>query len=471
MAKSLQVTVTNPDDLNTLQGELVTQNYNLEILGLKNPADFRKFSKSLMMLDRILKETNDKVDNGLKTKLNKGSYGGDADDLKREVDNKVSKAGDTMTGALILNGPNANQLTIQVNGKNVGQVIAGVDNAIGIYNITNAHYMKLNGDGTTIIHANNLHTISKEVISAINELKISTDGKEPAFSKKSGFNKDKTSVFTERDSDKLFTQEGAYNLNKELQRNIDNKVGFIRYLDGINSPEELYALAPGIYKLRNKPIFGLGEGWWTVTKGFSGSADDGDQIVKVNYSAGQGYYYQGGFSSGTWTNWHKFNACPYEVGDIYITSRKGNPAELWLKTAWEKIRGRFLYATEHDENAGVLMTGGNSTVTLTKDNLPNVKVQVEPFSLSRGSMNITGRLGYPTTEGSNFGEGAFSMSLSTGGRSAGGGGNAIKWDFDASRTWTGTTSTASPYTQALGNSKPIDIMPPFINVHMWRRTQ
>lgn len=382
MEKSLQVTVTNPDDLNTLQGELVTQNYNLEILGLKNPADFRKFSKSLMMLDRILKETNYNVDNGLNKKLNKGTYEGDADDLKREI-----------------------------------------------------------------------------------------DGKEPAFSKKSGFNKDKTSVFTERDSDKLFTQEGAYNLNKELQRNIDNKVGFIRYLDGINSPEELYALAPGIYKLRNKPIFGLGEGWWTVTKGFSGSAGDGDQIVKVNYSAGQGYYYQGGFSSRTWTNWHKFNACPYEVGDIYITSRKGNPAELWLKTAWEKIRGRFLYATEHDENAGVLMTGGNSTVTLTKDNLPNVKVQVEPFSLSRGSMNITGRLGYPTTEGSNFGEGAFSMSLSTGGRSAGGGGNAIKWDFDASRTWTGTTSTASPYTQALGNSKPIDIMPPFINVHMWRRTQ
>lgn len=131
MEKSLQVTVTNPDDLNTLQGELVTQNYNLEILGLKNPADFRKFSKSLMMLDRILKETNYNVDNGLNKKLNKGTYEGDADDLKREI-----------------------------------------------------------------------------------------DGKEPAFSKKSGFNKDKTSVFTERDSDKLFTQEGA----NDLKREVDNKV-------------------------------------------------------------------------------------------------------------------------------------------------------------------------------------------------------------------------------------------------------
>ena len=98
MEKSLQVTVTNPDDLNTLQGELVTQNYNLEILGLKNPADFRKFSKSLMMLDRILKETNYNVDNGLNKKLNKGTYEGDADDLKREIDGKLPLSGGEMNG-------------------------------------------------------------------------------------------------------------------------------------------------------------------------------------------------------------------------------------------------------------------------------------------------------------------------------------------------------------------------------------
>lgn len=134
MAKSLQVTVTNPDDLNTLQGELVTQNYNLEILGLKNPADFRKFSKSLMMLDRILKETNDKVDNGLKTKLDKGSYEGDAQSLKDEI-----------------------------------------------------------------------------------------DGKEPAFSKNSGFNKEKTSEYKSgKDAEKLFTQAGANNLYKEVEENIRN---------------------------------------------------------------------------------------------------------------------------------------------------------------------------------------------------------------------------------------------------------
>ena len=380
MEKSLQVTVTNPDDLNTLQGELVTQNYNLEILGLKNPADFRKFSKSLMMLDRILKETNYNVDNGLNKKLNKGTYEGDADDLKREI-----------------------------------------------------------------------------------------DGKEPAFEKNSGFNKEKTDSYNENDTNKLFTQKGAYNLNKELQQNINNKIGFVSNFGDINSPEELLALAPGIYKLADKNIFGLGRNWWSVTKYIAGN---GDQVIKVTHSTGGNFFYQGGFNSGKWTNWHKFNACPYEVGDIYITSRKGNPAEFWLGTAWEKIRGKFLYATEHDENAGVLITGGNSTVTLTKDNLPNVKVQVEPFSLSRGSMNITGTLGSPTKEGPGLGTGAFKVILdSSSGRAAAGGGGQVQWDFDASRTWTGTTSTASPYTQSLGNSTPIDIMPPYINVHMWRRTQ
>lgn len=322
-----------------------------------------------------------KVDNGLKTKLNKGSYEGDADDLKREI-----------------------------------------------------------------------------------------DGKEPAFSKKSGFNKEKTDDYNGNDTNKLFTQKGAYNLNKELQQNINNKIGFIKNLDGINSPEEIYALAPGIYKLNNKNIFGLGVGWWTIIKYFD--YNQGDQMVKVSNSTGGNIFYQGGFNSRRWTNWHKFNACPYEVGDIYITSRKGNPAELWLGTAWEKIQGRFLYATSHDENAGVLMTGGNSTVTLTKDNLPNVKIQVEPFSLSRGSMNITGKLGSPTKEGVSLGTGAFRVIFdSNSGRAASGGGGQVQWDFDASRTWTGTTSTASPYTQSLGNSTPIDIMPPYINVHMWRRTQ
>ena len=222
MAKSLQVTVTNTDDLNTLQGELVTQNYNLEILGLKNPADFRKFSKSLMILDRILKETNDKVDNGLKTKLDKGSYEGDADDLKREIDGKepafekktgfnLEKTSDYKAADVnkVFTQQGANSLYKEKYDKTGGDITGNVSikkngvKEINFYDAGNMHYMQLSssgndgglmfinkmtnygiyldGNGHTRIDAPNLVTVNKEIVAAINELnsnKFSTKGGE-----------------------------------------------------------------------------------------------------------------------------------------------------------------------------------------------------------------------------------------------------------------------------------------------------
>ena len=80
-------------------------------LKLKKPdyengvADIRIFNENWDILDEASKkienemtETNDKVDNGLKTKLDKGSYEGDADDLKREIDGKLPLSGGEMNG-------------------------------------------------------------------------------------------------------------------------------------------------------------------------------------------------------------------------------------------------------------------------------------------------------------------------------------------------------------------------------------
>lgn len=102
-----------------------------------------------------------------------------ANSLYKLVENKVSKSGDTITGQLVINGSNANQLEIQVNGKNVGRVYAGTDNGTGLYNLITGNIMKLHGDGSATIQANNLHTSSKEVIAAINEInsnKVSKSG-------------------------------------------------------------------------------------------------------------------------------------------------------------------------------------------------------------------------------------------------------------------------------------------------------
>ena len=47
--------VKNEEELNTLVAEnLVTEHYALEILGLKNVNDFRKFSRSFMKLSKIV---------------------------------------------------------------------------------------------------------------------------------------------------------------------------------------------------------------------------------------------------------------------------------------------------------------------------------------------------------------------------------------------------------------------------------
>ena len=41
--------------------------------------------------------------------------------------------------------------------------------------------------------------------------------------------------------------------------------------------------------------------------------------------------------------------------------------------------------------------------------------------------------------------------------------------FSASRTWSGSTSSASPYTQALGNGTALSIQPNYITLKFWKR--
>ena len=41
--------------------------------------------------------------------------------------------------------------------------------------------------------------------------------------------------------------------------------------------------------------------------------------------------------------------------------------------------------------------------------------------------------------------------------------------YDASRAWTGATSNASPYTQALGSGTPLIINPAYITIRAWKR--
>lgn len=163
------------------------------------------------------------------------------------------------------------------------------------------------------------------------------------------------------------------------------------------------------------------------------------------------------------------NFCPYEVGDIYITTLSNNPATRYLGTTWEKIEGRFLLATSGSNASG--QTGGSNTKTISKANLPNVKLQVDPFSLGRGTQEITGRIDYDRTP-VKAASGAFVASYN-GENVVHSGTDPYKYYdrtvFTASRTWTGMSTSASPYTSSLGSGTPLDITPAYYTVHIWKR--
>ncbi|WP_281700093.1 phage baseplate protein [Cetobacterium somerae] len=76
------------NDLDTGR-DLVTENYQLEILTLKDKVDLRRFSRAFLKVDKLLK-------NIFSNKLDKGKYGGSAQDLKNDIDTKISKDGDTI---------------------------------------------------------------------------------------------------------------------------------------------------------------------------------------------------------------------------------------------------------------------------------------------------------------------------------------------------------------------------------------
>lgn len=58
----------------------------------------------------------------------------------------------------------------------------------------------------------------------------------------------------------------------------------------------------------------------------------------------------------------------YCVGDIFVTTRTGNPADLLGYGTWQQIKDRFLLAAGDSYAAG--STGGEATHTLTEAEMP-----------------------------------------------------------------------------------------------------
>ena len=142
-----------------------------------------------------------------------------------------------------------------------------------------------------------------------------------------------------------------------------------------------------------------------------------------------------------------------------------NPAEIYPSTTWELLPDNKFLKT----GSTPLQQLGNNSVSIAKTNLPAEKLQVESFSLTRGTMDITGTFATRGFENLNtkvtgafYKKGAYD-------HAAGASGTGMEFGFQASRSWTGSTSSASPYTSAMGNGTPLTINPEHITIKAWKR--
>lgn len=167
----------------------------------------------------------------------------------------------------------------------------------------------------------------------------------------------------------------------------------------------------------------------------------------------------------------------YPVGSIYMSLNSADPATLF-GGSWDKLEeGRVLIGANSTYTAGT--KGGSFTHTLTTNELPahshtGSTVSAGAHTHTRGTMNITG---------SFFGENpnqdyVYSGCFYKGSGNYPGIGDTdhdnAKTMFDASRSWTGATSSNGAHTHKVtisntGGSKAHNIMQPYLAVHMWKR--
>lgn len=121
--------------------------------------------------------------------------------------------------------------------------------------------------------------------------------------------------------------------------------------------------------------------------------------------------------------------CPYKVGDIYITTREGNPAQTWPGTTWQAIEDRFLRGADSNHAAGT--TGGSWSHTQTLDELVS-------------HMHST-RVGWKNE--------------------AGGG---LKSEFTSSGA--NLVVDENSITGTAGGGQPMDITNPYYSAYIWLRT-
>lgn len=163
----------------------------------------------------------------------------------------------------------------------------------------------------------------------------------------------------------------------------------------------------------------------------------------------------------------------HPVGSYYISDKEDNPGSLFGGN-WELVKDVMLIGAGNKYVAG--STGGNATHTLSKDEMPSHNHgESGGHTHSRGTMNITGWIDIPKANNEwSYGKSSgalYHSSGSEGGNKSSWGGTCPRVNLDASRSWTGSTSSNGNHTHSTeGSSKAFSILNPYRAVYIWRRT-
>lgn len=174
----------------------------------------------------------------------------------------------------------------------------------------------------------------------------------------------------------------------------------------------------------------------------------------------------------------------YPIGSIYTSVVNINPASLF-GGVWESIGDRFLLGAGNSYSGG--QTGGESSHTLTTAEMPSHNHStnsVGAHTHTRGTMNITGTVPRAMACGNNAttvdaGTGAFSGTASVAANKLATSNSTNGWwndnrtlSFDASKNWTGSTSSSGDHTHTItstGSGTAHNNMPPYLVVYFWKR--
>lgn len=286
--------------------------------------------------------------------------------------------------------------------------------------------------------------------------------------------------YTENEVNNLLNRKSNTDHNHDSIYLNKNVIGAVNSIETLNNATET-----GIYAVNGYEINGLyGWGFLYVTKNggiinqyyvshtggtcyrqdWNGNIANGKWITQwdnnnfnPNDKANSNHSHTAG-QVGTYTKGEidtKFKNYPVPVGGILLMYNTSNPAELYSGTTWELLAtDKYLKST----TGTPLSSGGSNSFTISKANLPAVKVQLESFSVTT----------QPHTHPIYGGEGRNGIA-------------GFVADYLQSRSTTGyklcdtqngggaNTGTASPYTQNLGSGTAISINPTYITIRAWKR--